>query len=101
MKKYFYYNTAHFSISGLEWNNPDLEDNYNKDGSWDFNGNDDDPMPDGRKGTFHMKTVVKVPNKRLNQMTIFLISCEPVVRLLPNFHGYIIFILCECEWGLG
>ncbi|KAL4229144.1 Proprotein convertase subtilisin/kexin type 7 [Mactra antiquata] len=31
---------------GLEWNNPDLYDNYNKAGSWDFNDNDDDPMPD-------------------------------------------------------
>ena len=37
-------------IVGLEWNNPDLEENYNKAGSWDFNGNDDDPMPDGTKG---------------------------------------------------
>ena len=37
--------------TGLEWNNPDLQDNYNAAGSWDFNGDDADPMPDGSKGT--------------------------------------------------
>ena len=44
-----------------------LQDNYNAAGSWDFNGNDDDPMPDGSKATNHHGTrcageIAAVPN---------------------------------------
>lgn len=31
---------------GVEWTNPDIRDNFNAIGSWDFNDNDNDPMPD-------------------------------------------------------
>ena len=37
-------------LTGLEWNNPDLHDNYNFLGSWDLNDNDPDPMPNAAKG---------------------------------------------------
>ncbi|XP_077985620.1 proprotein convertase subtilisin/kexin type 7-like [Glandiceps talaboti] len=30
---------------GLEWDNPDILENYSKEGSWDLNSNDADPMP--------------------------------------------------------
>lgn len=33
---------------GLEWDHPDLEENYNPAGSIDLNNRDDDPMPDER-----------------------------------------------------
>lgn len=41
---------------GLEWNNPDLLVNYNKDGSFDLNSNDADPSPSGAKDTNHHGT---------------------------------------------
>lgn len=30
---------------GIEYTHPDLKENYDKDSSWDVNGNDDDPIP--------------------------------------------------------
>ena len=30
---------------GLEWNHPDLKDNYDKEASTDLNDKDDDPFP--------------------------------------------------------
>jgi len=30
---------------GFEWRHPDIRDNYRKDISWDYNGQDDDPTP--------------------------------------------------------
>ncbi|XP_076457418.1 proprotein convertase subtilisin/kexin type 7-like [Babylonia areolata] len=41
---------------GLEWDNPDLHDNYNFMGSWDLNDNDPDPMPNGDKVSNHHGT---------------------------------------------
>lgn len=32
-------------MTGLEWTNPDIEDNYSSEGSWDLNSGDADPMP--------------------------------------------------------
>ena len=32
-------------IAGVEWDNPDILDNYSPEGSWDLNSNDPDPMP--------------------------------------------------------
>ena len=32
-------------VTGLEWTNPDIEDNYSSEGSWDLNSGDPDPMP--------------------------------------------------------
>ena len=33
------------NVSGVEWTNPDILDNYSAKGSWDLNSNDGDPMP--------------------------------------------------------
>jgi hypothetical protein len=30
---------------GIEWNHPDLRDNYDEDASTDLNDNDNDPFP--------------------------------------------------------
>ncbi|XP_067935170.1 proprotein convertase subtilisin/kexin type 7-like [Watersipora subatra] len=35
---------------GLEWDNPDLKDNYNPEGSIDLNDHDNDPMPNELNG---------------------------------------------------
>ncbi|KAK2185428.1 hypothetical protein NP493_237g03008 [Ridgeia piscesae] len=37
--------TAAVVDDGLEWTNPDIEDNYSQEGSWDLNSGDADPMP--------------------------------------------------------
>ncbi|XP_033759157.1 proprotein convertase subtilisin/kexin type 7-like [Pecten maximus] len=41
---------------GLEWTNPDLQDNYNAAGSWDLNSDDSDPMPNSRLESNHHGT---------------------------------------------
>ncbi|XP_021341461.1 proprotein convertase subtilisin/kexin type 7-like [Mizuhopecten yessoensis] len=41
---------------GLEWTNPDLQDNYNAAGSWDLNSDDPDPMPNSRLESNHHGT---------------------------------------------
>ncbi|XP_052059999.1 proprotein convertase subtilisin/kexin type 7-like [Mytilus californianus] len=41
---------------GLEWTNADITENYSKEGSYDLNSNDDDPMPDGRVANNHHGT---------------------------------------------
>ncbi|XP_006821631.1 proprotein convertase subtilisin/kexin type 7-like [Saccoglossus kowalevskii] len=53
---------------GLEWSNPDILDNYSKEGSWDLNSNDADPLPSvDSKGQNHHGTrcageIAAVPN---------------------------------------
>lgn len=54
---------------GLEWRNPDLQDNYNSDGSYDLDGADTDPSPDyttsrdfNAHGTRCAGEVAAVPN---------------------------------------
>ncbi|XP_035678736.1 proprotein convertase subtilisin/kexin type 7-like [Branchiostoma floridae] len=42
---------------GIEWTNPDLQDNYSPEGSFDLNSNDPDPMPEfDTKGQNHHGT---------------------------------------------
>lgn len=41
---------------GLEWTNPDIQDNYNAAGSWDLNSDDPDPMPNSRLESNHHGT---------------------------------------------
>ncbi|BFZ25448.1 hypothetical protein BsWGS_28487 [Bradybaena similaris] len=41
---------------GLQWSNPDLQDNYNHGGSWDMNDNDPDPSPSASKLSNHHGT---------------------------------------------
>lgn len=48
--KYVYLHVLFFS--GLEWTNKDITENYSKEGSYDLNSNDDDPMPNGRVGKY-------------------------------------------------
>lgn len=38
-------------VAGLEWNNPDILENYNKEGSYDLNDGDSDPTPNSNEGT--------------------------------------------------
>uniref|UniRef100_T1ITJ2 P/Homo B domain-containing protein n=1 Tax=Strigamia maritima TaxID=126957 RepID=T1ITJ2_STRMM len=38
---------------GIEWTHPDLQGNYNPNGSWDLNDNDADPMPLTQDGNEH------------------------------------------------
>lgn len=52
---------------GVEWNNPDLEENYCAKGSWDLNDDDPDPMPRDTSTTNHHGTrcageIAAVPN---------------------------------------
>ncbi|XP_061169906.1 proprotein convertase subtilisin/kexin type 7-like [Saccostrea echinata] len=52
---------------GVEWNNLDLKDNYNRAGSWDLNSNDPDPSPSASKDSNHHGTrcageIAAVPN---------------------------------------
>ena len=39
------YSTPFFLCAGLEWNNPDILNNYSPSGSYDLNDMDNDPMP--------------------------------------------------------
>ncbi|XP_013404597.1 proprotein convertase subtilisin/kexin type 7 isoform X1 [Lingula anatina] len=41
---------------GLEWTNPDIQDNYSPQGSWDLNSHDSDPMPAINKDKNHHGT---------------------------------------------
>lgn len=55
---------------GLEWNNPDIRDNYSPEGSWDLNSGDDNPMPElhgktqNRHGTRCAGEIAAVANNR-------------------------------------
>ncbi|XP_045207949.2 proprotein convertase subtilisin/kexin type 7-like [Mercenaria mercenaria] len=53
---------------GLEWNNPDLLENYNKEASYDLNDGDSDPTPNTNNKNNHHGTrcageISAVPNK--------------------------------------
>ncbi|XP_060578568.1 proprotein convertase subtilisin/kexin type 7-like [Ruditapes philippinarum] len=53
---------------GLEWNNPDLLENYNKEGSYDLNNGDRDPSPNTKNQKNHHGTrcageISAIPNK--------------------------------------
>ena len=43
-------NTVCLFLSGLEWHNPDIKENYSPEGSWDLNSDDPDPTPHPDKG---------------------------------------------------
>ena len=53
---------------GVQWNHPDLEANYCKEGSFDLNSNDNDPMPmydereENKHGTRCAGEIAAVPN---------------------------------------
>ena len=42
---------------GVEWTNQDIRDNYSKEGSWDLNDHDPDPMPSNKKGFCYLRII--------------------------------------------